>query len=158
MHINAQCFKQRMKRKEVGIRRTHKFRPGDRSHTLRALTTVTYWDGAKFQLQGRVFFVLFFFSFLWWPPRTDDVPIENRLQNWWISKTHSLHVLSIGVLRRRSLLLDAHTCALNQIPRTRYVTHLGSVSRNSRELFVPEEPVVQLQSAFFERLIFLTCL
>lgn len=150
MHINAQCYKQRMKWKEVGMRRTHKFRPGDRSHTLRALTTVTYWDGATFQL--------LFFSFLWWPPRIDDVPIENRLQNWWISKTHSLHVLSIGVLRRRSLLLDAHTCALNQIPRTRDVTHLGSVSRSSRELFVPEKPVVQLQSAFFERLIFLTCL
>ena len=61
MHINAQCFKQRMKRKEVGIRRTHKFWPGDRSHTLRALTTVTYWDGAKFQPQGRFLFFFFFF-------------------------------------------------------------------------------------------------
>ena len=146
MHINAQCFKQRMKRKEVGIRRTHKFRPGDLSHTLRALTSVTYWDGAKFQPQGRFFF--FFFHFY-------DDPLElttyQQKTDFKIGEYHSC-------AKHMGVEADAHTCALNQIPRTRDVTHLGSVSRNSRELFVPEKPVVQLQSAFFERLIFLTCL
>ena len=39
------------------------------------------------------------------------------------------------------------------IPRT--IAHLGPVSRTSRELFGPEKLVVKLQSARFEKLIFL---
>ena len=70
-------------------------------------------------------------------------------------------MLSIGVSRgacakHRGILLDAHACALNQIPKTRDVKKQWSVSRNSRELFVPEKPVVKLQSSCFEKLIFLT--
>ena len=33
----------------------------------------------------------------------------------------------------------------------------GPVSRNSRELFGPEKPVIKLQSTYFEKLILLTC-
>ena len=106
---------------------------------------------------SRTFF--FFFSFLWWPPRTGNVTIENRFQNWWISKTHSLlcakHRDVEGCsAKHRGILLDAN--ALNQIPKTRDVKNQWSVSRNSRELFVPEKPVVKLQSSCFEKLIFLT--
>ena len=38
-----------------------------------------------------------------------------------------------------------------------HFSNLGPVSRNSRELFGPEKPVIKLQSDYFEKLILLTC-